>query len=279
MGRLNRIWGGRVSKTASTQRRTRARRTESSDAIHPGPATHSRQWHPGDSDATEHHDSSDESLAIKQEDDDYSPAAIYGGPRSHHVDVQPDEEDSFSDESGEDGLPSPQDGAVTPDDLDGRDEPLRSIEDYDESQFGVGTSPSLRGGSRIQGSADGVERDRSNEDDDGDEDDDDEEGSETQINMDDYYESDDDFDIEYDVDREDIAGYRVERTKVKGIATWPKEVARAHKTIALRGMYPLMPSSWNWDLVDHPFVEGLFVPADSDKKVLFQEQSNRSRGA
>lgn len=155
----------------------------------------------------------------------------------------------------------------TPGGQDGRDEPIRSIEDYDESQFGIGASPSLRGGSHIQENADVAEEDRNDNDE-----------LEPSINMDDYYESEDNFDDEYDVASEDLTGYRVERTKVKGIATWPEEVARAHKTLALRGAYSLIPSTWNWDLIDHPFVEGLFAPANSNKKVLFKEQSNRSRG-
>ncbi|ROW09609.1 hypothetical protein VMCG_02576 [Cytospora schulzeri] len=260
VGRFNRVWTGRVFKPASP----RHRRAESHTSRSP-------QRQPGDSDVTEPHIQAYEHLTIKHEDDDDSESATHGAHQNANMTMK--SEDDLNEESS--------DEFRTPDGYDGRDEPIRSIEDYDESQFGIDSSPILRGGSRIQDIADVAEEDQNDDDDndDGDEDgnDDNEDDLEPRIDMDDYYESEDDFENEYDVDSEDLAGYRVERTKVKGIATWPQEVARAHKTLALRGAYYLMPSTWNWDLIDHPFVEGLFAPADSDKKLLFQEKTNRSR--
>lgn len=186
----------------------------------------------------------------------------------------------MDEESSDDSLPSQQGGG--PDHLDGRDDPIQSIE-KDDHMSNFGTSPRLRGGSHVQDddntAEDGQTNDKEEEEgEDVDDDYDDDEESDLEINMDDYYKSDDDFEDEYDVDSEDMDGYRVERTKVSGIDTWPREVARAHKTIALRGAYSLMPASWAWDLKDHPFVEGLLAPVGSDKRLLFQEQSNRSRG-
>ncbi|KAK7749014.1 hypothetical protein SLS53_001040 [Cytospora paraplurivora] len=165
--------------------------------------------------------------------------------------------------------------------LDGRDRPIRSIEDYDETVFGVDAATSLRGGNRVHEDSDGAEGEQDqplNDYNEGYDDDVDfEEESGTQINMDDYYESDDNFEDEFDVNSECVASYRLERTKVENIATWPQEIARAHKCIALRGLYSLMPTSWAWDLIDHPFVEGLFAPANGGKRLIFQEHSNQFR--
>lgn len=255
MGHLNRVLTGRVFKPASP----RHRRIES-------PTIHSPQRQPVDSSTIEPHTPADEHLTIKQEDGDDSPAAVHGTHPDDNMDMESDD-DLNEDTSDDFGASSGQDG---------RDEPIQSIEDYDENSFGIGVSSSLRGGSHIQENADVAEEDQYDNGDDDDHDNNEHE-LKPRIDMDDYYESEDNFDDEYDVDSEDLTGYRVERTRVKGIASWPQEVARAHKTLALRGAYSLMPSTWNWDLIDHPFVEGLFAPADSDKKILFQEQSNRSR--
>lgn len=208
----------------------------------------------------EPHIQSHEHVAIKQEDIDDRPGAICESHPDQNTEIGL--EDEFNEASPDD--------LRTPDGPDGRDEPIRSIEEYDEIHAVIDASSSLRGGSHIREDSDDAEEDGIDDDDNGE--------LEPQINMDDYYESEDDFEAEYDVDGEDLTGYRVERTKVKDIASWPREVARAHKTLALRGTYSLMPSSWNWDLMDHPFVDGLFAPPVSDKKILFQEQTNRFRG-
>lgn len=222
----------------------------------------------GDSDPTGQHSQSYEQLTIKQEYDDNSLAAVYENYQSHRNDkMDIESEGDLHEKSSSDYR--------TPDGHDGRDEPIQSIEDHDDTQSGVGTSPVLRGVRHSEENIGVIQEDQNDDDDGGD----DNEGEvEPQINMDDYYESDDDFEDNYDVDSEDLAGYRVERTKVGGIAAWPQEVARAHKAIALRGAYSLMPSSWHWDFIDHPFVEGLFAPAHNLKKVIFQQQSNQFRG-
>ncbi|KUI68162.1 hypothetical protein VM1G_04005 [Cytospora mali] len=256
VGRLNRVWAGRVSKPKSSRQQTG-----------------SPQRQPGDCDVAEDHTQPDEHPIFKQEEEDESPVSVHRTHRKDHTDVD-SEEDELNEKSFGDSLPGPQYEEATPGGIDGRDNPIQSIEDNDDSHFGFGASPSLRGGSYTHDNADIAEDDRNNNDED---EDDYEEVLEPQISMDDYYESEDDFEDVYDVDSEDLTGYRVERTKVRGMVTWPQEVARAHKTLALRGAYSLMPSSWAWDLIDHPFVEGLIAPADSNTKVLFQEQSNRSR--
>lgn len=276
VGHLNRVWAGRVSKPASTQHRSRSSQTGSPGVIHHGPEAHPPRRQPGDGNIPESDVQSGIYPTIKQEDDDDSPALISGKHRIHHIDVESDE-DELDERWSEDRQSNPPDGFVTPHGLDGRDEPIRSIEDFDESLSGVGASPSLRGGHRIHNNVNVTNEDQNKEGDDSSEDTDNAD-LESRTNMDEYYESEDNFDVEYDVDSEDIAGYRIERTQVRGIATWPQEVARAHKIIALRGAYSLMPSSWNWDLIDHPFVEGLFAPADSGTKLLVREHSNQFRG-
>ncbi|ROW14607.1 hypothetical protein VPNG_03140 [Cytospora leucostoma] len=279
VGHLNRVWTGRVSKEASRQDRSRSPRTVSSVVTRPIPTPLPPHPQPDDSDYTRNRNQSNGSLAIKQEDYDDSPASVHGSQVV--VEEGRRDEDESSETSFANSIPIPQDEVVAPDHLDGRDRLIQSIEDYDENVFGVDAAASLRGGNHVHEDSDGAEGQQDNSlhdyDEGYDDDVDVEEESETQINMDDYYESDDDFEDEFDVNSEVVAWYRLERTRVENIATWPREIARAHKCIALRGLYSLMPTSWAWDLIDHPFVEGLFAPASDGKKLILREHSNQFR--
>lgn len=191
------------------------------------------------------------------------------------------DEDESSESSSAKSISIPQDELVPPGYLDGRDRPIQSIEHYDENVFSVDAATSLRGGNHVHEDSDGAEGAQNedlNDHDEGYNDVDSEEESGTQLNMDDYYESDDDFEDEFDIESEYVAWYRRQRTKVENIATWPREIARAHKCVALRGLYPLMPTPWTWDLIDHPSVEGLFAPASIGKRLILREHSNHFRG-
>lgn len=216
--------------------------------------------------------------AIKQEDQE-DPFTFSFSIREDDYDygVAPDsEEESAEEDELENSLLNSQGGHSAKGDFGDMDEPIQSIEVDDESSHNESASPSLRGGtSRARRSESSEEDGHGN--DNGDKDDSDSDPLYLPTNLDDYYESDEDFQAEYDVDSQSLDWYRLERTRMAGIRDWPEDAAHAHKLMSLCGFYSLFPNSWKCDLVDHPYLSGLFSPL-KDKKTLIRAESNQFRG-
>ncbi|KAI3402229.1 hypothetical protein diail_158 [Diaporthe ilicicola] len=183
------------------------------------------------------------------------------------------EEDSDREEPSESSLPHPQ-LDISTHELGDMDEPIQSIEVYDELSDNPDASPRLRGGRRVHVDGD-ISEDDENEV--KNEDRDDTNYEQPPTNLDEFYESEEDFEDEYDVDSADLDWYRIERTRVAGIRNWARDAAKAHKLITLCGQYSLLPSTWECDLIDHPFLHGLFAPMEEGKKTLIRAESNQFR--
>lgn len=210
--------------------------------------------------------------AIKQEDQEDQFAHSFNVREDdHEYGVVADSEDeSAEDDESEDSFPETQAVSPTQDALRDMDEPIQSIEVDDEASDNQSASPSLRGGT----SRPRPRRIRDKDD----EDDEDYDYEYPLTDFDNYYESEEDFQDEYDVESEDLDWYRLERTRVAGIRQWAGDAAKAHKLMSLCGYYSLFPSSWKCDLVDHPYLSGLFAPQDEEKKTLIRAESNQFRG-
>lgn len=223
--------------------------------------------------------------AIKQEDQEDTFAYSFSVREDdYEYGVAPDSEEESAEED-EFEVSSPHSHRVnsTEGNLGDMDEPIQSIEVDDEISDNESASPSLRGGTSRALNHDDSEEDDDDEEEeedvneDGDKTDDDSEYLYPPTNLDDYYESEEDFQDEYDVDSQSLDWYRLERTRVIGIRDWPRDAAIAHKLMALCGYYSLFPNSWKCDLVDHPYLSGLFSPL-KDKKTLIRAESNQFRG-
>lgn len=218
--------------------------------------------------------------AVKQEDQEDSFAYSFSVREDdYEYGVAPDsDEESAEEDEFEDSLPHSQGGHSAKGDFGDMDEPIQSIEVDDESSHNQSASPSLRGGtSRAQNNDSSGEEDGDEDDsDDGAKDDSDSDYLRPPTNLDDYYESEEDFQDEYDVDSQSLDWYRLERTRMAGIRDWPKDAAHAHKLMTLCGFYSLFPNSWKCDLVDHPYLSGFFSPV-KDKKTLIRAESNQFR--
>lgn len=86
------------------------------------------------------------------------------------------------------------------------------------------------------------------------------------------------FEDEWEVNERALRYYRKQLFNTKGAETWPRDHLKVHKLLWLRGQFPLMPSSWALDLVDHPTLNHLFAPIGLDKKTLIENESSRFRG-
>lgn len=291
--RLNRVWTGRVSKSPSVRRRT-ASSPANRLGLHSDPnATASRGSSVDDDDGPEQQIRLEVERAIKQEEQEDQFAHSFNvreDDRDYGVCADSDES-SAEEEEFEDSLPHSQAGSTTQGHLGGMDEPIQSIEADDETSDNQSASPSLRGGTsrrRRRQSSDEEDEDDEYPDEKEDPDESDNESEDKlddnydyevpPTNLDDYYESEEDFEDEYDVESEDIDWYRVERTKVAGIRYWARDAAKAHKLVTLCGYYSLFPSSWKCDLVDHPYLSGLFATRNQEKKTLIRAESNQFRG-
>lgn len=281
--RLNRVWAGRVSKPSSGRRRNASSPAESLGLLNADPnATAPRSLPTDDDDGPEQQIRLEAERAIKEEDQEDQFAFSFNVREDdHEYGVGADSEDESAEEDGfEDSLPETQAGSPTQRALGDMDEPIESIEVDDETSENQGASPSLRGGTsrtRRHHSSDEEDEDE-NPDENEDKDDDDYDYEYPPTNLDNYYESEEDFQDEYDVESEDLDWYRVERTRVAGIRYWARDAAKAHKLMALCGYYSLFPSSWKCDLVDHPYLSGLFAPRTEEKKTLIRSESNQFRG-
>ena len=220
--------------------------------------------------------------AIKQENQEDSFAYSFSArDDDYEYGVAPDsEEESAEEDEFEGALPHSHGGNSTKGDLGDMDEPIQSIEVDDEISDKNSASPSLRGGTcraQHRGSSEEEEDEDGDVNEDGDNDESDSDYLYPPTNLDDYYESEEDFQDEYDVDSQSLDWYRLERTRVAGIRDWPRDAAHAHKLMALCGYYSLFPNSWKCDLVDHPYLSGLFSPL-KEKKTLIRAESNQFRG-
>ncbi|KAJ0115362.1 hypothetical protein J7T55_012640 [Diaporthe amygdali] len=273
---LSRVWTGRVSKTSSTRRRTTSPPGKSLGLIHPDPiALASRSSSFEEEDGPEHQVKQENDRAIKKEEDqcDYSIAAHED---DHEYSMGADSEEELDEEEMfEDSLSHAQDVVSMLGDVADMDKPIQSIEVYDEILDSQDASPSLRGGTRVP--EDGDDGDEEDDDANQDEYEDDDDYEQPPTNPDDYYESEEDFEDEYDVDQADLDWYRLERTRVANIRDWARDAAKAHKLMTLCGQYSLLPSSWECDLIDHPYLTGLFAPIDEEKKTLIRAESNQFR--
>lgn len=264
--RLSRVWTGRLSKPTSGRRRSASSPHTNLGLFHSDPdATAPRGSSIDDDDGPEQQIRLEVERAIKQEDQE-DPFAYSFNVREdddeYGVGADSEDESAEEDES-EDSLAETQAVSSTQGALRDMDEPIQSIEVDDEASDNQSASPSLRGGtSRPE-----------------DEDDEDYDYEYPLTVIDNYYESEEDFQDEYDVESEDLDWYRLERTRVAGIRQWPGDAAKAHKLMSLCGYYSLFPSSWKCDLVDHPYLSGLFAPRDEEKKTLIRAESNQFRGS
>ncbi|KAG6366856.1 hypothetical protein INS49_001037 [Diaporthe citri] len=288
--RLNRVWAGRVSKSSSVRRRTASSPAEGL-GLHSDPnATAPRSSSIDDDDGPEQQIRLEVERAIKQEEqEDHFAYSFNVREDDRDYGVCADSEDESAEDESEDTLPHSQAASTTQGDLGDMDEPIQSIEVDDETSDNQSASPSLRGGTsrrRRRRSSDEEDEDEypdENEGPDGknneyeDKDDDNYDYEDPPTNLDDYYESEEDFQDEYDVESEDIDWYRVERTRVTGIRYWARDAAKAHKLMTLCGYYSLFPSSWKCDLVDHPYLSGLFATRNEEKKTLIRAESNQFR--
>lgn len=77
---------------------------------------------------------------------------------------------------------------------------------------------------------------------------------------------------------DDLRDYIKHKLTIDGIETWPKEAARLYKLLYLRGLYPLMMSTWVWDFFGHPMPDGIFTPRASDDKALIKAYGNGVHG-
>lgn len=272
--RLNRVWTGRVSKPTSGRRRSASPPNENLSLFHSNPdAPALRGSSIDEDDGPEQQIRLEVERSIKQEDQE-DPFAYSFNVREddHEYGVGADSEDESAEEDeSEDSFSGTQAVSSTHGALRDMDEPIQSIEVDDEASDNQSASPSLRGGtSRPR---------RDGDDEDEDEDDEDYDHEYPDAIIDNYYESDEDFQDEYDVESEDLDWYRLERTRVAGIRQWAGDAAKAHKLMSLCGYYSLFPSSWKCDLVDHPYLSGLFAPRDEEKKTLIRAESNQFRGS
>jgi hypothetical protein len=213
--------------------------------------------------------------AIKQEDQDHQLTfsfSIRDDDYDYEVARDSSEEPAEAEEFGG-SLPS-HGANSTKCGLGDMDEPIQSIEVDDDVSDNSSVSPDLRGGTSPTQHRHSSE---DNEDEDGDSNESESVYLFPPINLDEYYESEDDFQDDYDVDSQSLDWYRLERTRVAGIKDWPMDAAQAHKLMALCGYYSLFPNSWKCDLVDHPYLSGLFSP-EKDKKTLIRAESNQFRG-
>lgn len=275
-----------MSKSPTVRRHVALSPAESSGPVPSGPTARVPKSSSFDDDEEEDEDDDDGpeqqirlevERAIKQEDEE-DPFAYSFSVREDDYDygVAPDpEEESAVENEFEDSLPNLQSGHSAKGDVGDMDEPIQSIEVDDESSHKESASPSLRGGTSRTRRRDSSEED-GNDNHDGDKDDSDSDCLYPPTNLDDYYESDEEFQDEYDVDSESLDWYRLERTRMAGIRDWPKDAAHAHKLMSLCGFYSLFPNSWKCDLVDHPYLSGLFSPL-KDKKTLIRAESNQFR--
>lgn len=272
--RLNRVWTGRVSKPTSGRRRSASPPNENLGLFYSNPdAPAHRDPSTDEEDGPELQIRLEVERSIKQEDQE-DPFAYSFNVREDDCEygVGADSEDeSAEDDDSEDSFPETQAVTSPHGALRDMDEPIQSIEVDDEASDNQSASPSLRGGTSRP------RRDGDEEDEDEDDEDHDYEYPDTII--DNYYESDEDFQDEYDVESEDLDWYRLERTRVAGIRQWAGDAAKAHKLMSLCGYYSLFPSSWKCDLVDHPYLSGLFAPRDEEKKTLIRAESNQFRGS
>lgn len=290
--RLNRVWTGRVSKSSSARRRSASVPAEGL-GLHADPnATAPRSSSIDDADGPEQQIRWEVERAIKQEEQEDSFAHSFNvreDDREYGLCADSEYESAEEDEF-EDSLPHSQGGSTTQGDLGDMDEPIQSIEVDDEASDNQSASPSLRGGTsrrrRHRSSDEEDEDEYPNENEDAGENDnenedkldDDYDYEDLPTNLDDYYESEEDFQDEYDVESEDIDWYRVERTRVSGIRYWARDAAKAHKLMTLCGYYSLFPSSWKCDLVDHPYLSGLFANRNEERRTLIRAESNQFRG-
>lgn len=279
--RLNRVWAGRVSKSSSVRRRVASSPAESLGLQSDPDATARRSptVDGGDDDNPEQQIRLEIERAFKQEDpEDQFVYSFTAREEDYEYGFAADSEDEFAEEDGSESSLR-HSGTATQAALRDMDEPIQSIEVDDEASDIQIASPSLRGGtSRPRRRPVRNEDEDEDADEDEEKDDDDEEYEHPDTNLDDYYESEEDFQDEYNVESEDLDWYRVERTRVAGIRYWARDAAKAHKLMTLCGFYSLFPSSWKCDLIDHPYLSGLFAPRDDEKKTLIRAESNQFRG-
>lgn len=273
---LNRVWSGRVSK--STRPRATSTPAEGLGPVDPKPAARSPSSASSGDDGPERQIRQEQDRFIKQEDQYEHSFTIR--EEDHDYGLGADSDDEFGeDEVFENFFPHSQ-GGISTHGLNDMDEPIQSIEVNDESSDSQGASPSLRGGRRVL-----MDRDTSEEDEDEDEkegqnqDDDEIDYEQPPIDLDRFYDSEEEFEAEYDVDSADLDWYRLERTRVPHFRDWAGDAAKAHKLMTLCGQYSLLPSSWECDLIDHPFLHGLFAPMEAEKKTLIRAESNQFRGS
>ncbi|KAL1879775.1 hypothetical protein Daus18300_001612 [Diaporthe australafricana] len=271
---INRVWSGRVSK--STRRRATSTPAEGLGLVRPEPAARSPSSTSSGDDGPERQIRQEQDRFIKQEDQYEHSFTVREEDQDYGLGAESDDE--FGEEEAfEDSLSHSQSG-VPMHGLGDMDKPIQSIEADDESSDSQGGSPSLRGGRRRP-----MDRDTSEEDEHEDkkegqnEDEDDIDYEQPPIDLDRFYDSEEEFEAEYDVNSADLDWYRVERTRVPHFRDWAGDAAKAHKLMTLCGQYSLLPSSWECDLVDHPFLHGLFAPMEAETKTLIRAESNQFR--
>jgi len=91
-------------------------------------------------------------------------------------------------------------------------------------------------------------------------------------------ESDEEEESEWEVDPEILASYEEARSQIKGHEQWTRDQRRLHKLLAMRGLHPLMPSSWSRDFLGVPVHRALFAPLGSNRPVVICQRGSQFRG-
>lgn len=81
------------------------------------------------------------------------------------------------------------------------------------------------------------------------------------------------------VHEDDLQDYVRHKREIPGVESWPREACRLYKLLYLRGLFPVMPSEWEWPLNrSHPLPAQLFMPADRDNRALIRAEKSAFHG-
>lgn len=180
-------------------------------------------------------------------------------------DTDSDEHEDQDEDAAEASQPPTVDMTESPNPSLSSDEPIPSIEDDEESYRPVRNSPYLHKKTKKTSHADSNNSDGEAE----------------------YEPFGEDFEAELEGEKEDglfvheddLRDYLRHKLRTPGVSRWPSEACRLYKLLYLRGLYPVMPSDWEWPLNRvHPMPAQLFMPRDSDDQALISAEKSAFHG-
>lgn len=182
------------------------------------------------------------------------------------VNEQDDDMDEWDEEdAAEDSQALTVDETESPNHSLNSDELIPSIEDDEELYRPMGFSPYLHGKNKKTAHASSIDPEDEAEDE----------------------PVDEDFEAELEgegedgllIHEDDLRDYLRHKRATPGVDKWPSEACRLYKLLYLRGLYPVMPSDWEWPLNRvHPMPAQLFMPMDSDDKALIRAEKSAFHG-